>query len=239
MLQARCLAYLLRLIRMQAMAKTRKAWMGWLAFTVTAAFVFACIYMPVSRKRNDAYLNEARSNLRSMSCAMNEFDSAYGAFPNAETAKRVIEDTDSKLRLGAGSANAIFRQLIAAGLCQSEPLFHAKIPGTHKPDHDISSPEKALAKGEVGFSYVLGQSSHSPAESPLVITPLVPGTNRFDPKPFKGRALIMRVGSVTNGSIDVLPINSRGEVIDSSGKHILDAGHPLWGGKAPVIVWPE
>jgi hypothetical protein len=31
----------------------------------------------------------------------------------------------------------------------------------------------------------------------------------------------------------------RGEVIDSSGKHLLDPSNPIWGGKAPVIAWPE
>jgi hypothetical protein len=49
----------------------------------------------------------------------------------------------------------------------------------------------------------------------------------------------MRVGDFSYDDIDVLPINSRGEVIDSSGKHLLAADHPIWGGKAPVIVWPE
>lgn len=213
--------------------------MGWLASALMAAFIFACIYLPVSRQCIEANLTEARSNLRSMSCAMYQFDAEYSAFPNAETAKRLIEDSESKLRLGVGSSNAIFRQLIAAGISESETLFYAKVPGTRKPDHDVSRPEKVLAKGEVGFSYILGQSSHSPAETPLVVTPLVPGTNRFDPKPFRGRALVMRVRSVTSGSIDILPINSRGEVIDSSGKHLLDAEHPLWGGKAPIIVWQE
>jgi hypothetical protein len=224
---------------MWAMAKNRSAWMGWLAAAVIAAFVFAGVYMPISRHRNEANLNEARSNMRSMSCAMHEFDAIYDAFPNAETAERVVEVSGSKLQVGAESANAIFRQLIASEISQSEIVFYAKIPGTHKPDHDFSRPGKALAKGEVGFSYILGQSSRSPADTPLVITPLVPGTNRFDPKPFKGRALVMRVGSVKNGSIDILPINPRGELIDSSSKHLLDAGHPLWGGKAPIIVWPE
>jgi hypothetical protein len=151
----------------------------------------------------------------------------------------VTEQTDSKLRLGAGSTNEIFRQLIAGGICDSEVVFYARIPGAHEPDNDVSGPENAMAKGEVGFSYILGQSPDSPAETPLVVTPLVPGTNRFDPKPFKGRALVMRVGNMTKGIIDVLPINSHGEVIDSSGKHLLAADHPIWGGKAPVIVWPE
>jgi hypothetical protein len=217
--------------------RTRLAW--WLTTAAVAVFVFACIYLPVSRQRIQADLTEARNNLRSMSFALYEFETAYGAFPNADTAKQVIENTDSELLLGAGSANAVFRQLIAAEICQSESLFYAKIPGTRKPDNDFSRPENALAKGEVGYSYILGHSSRSPAETPLVVTPLVPGTNRFDPKPFKGRAVIMRIDSLSAGGIDVLPINPHGEVIDSSGKHLLAPDHPIWHGKAPVIVWPE
>jgi hypothetical protein len=37
----------------------------------------------------------------------------------------------------------------------------------------------------------------------------------------------------------VLPINKHGEVIDSSGKHILDPANPIWDGEKPVIAWPE
>lgn len=225
--------------RMQAMVKARRVLVGWLVAGMVAALVFAGIYLPISRHRTFANLTEARHNLRSMSSAMGEFDAEYSAFPNAETAKRVVELTESKLRLGAGSANEIFRQLIASEICMSETVFYAKIPGARKPDNDFARPDKVLAKSEVGYSYILGQSSRSPVETPLVVTPLVPGTNRFDSKPFKGMAVIMRVGSVKTGSIDVLPINSRGEVIDSSGKHLLAADHPLWGGKTPVIVWPE
>ena len=221
------------------MAKTRRLLIRWLVVGIVGVLFFAGIYLPVSRQRTVANLTEARNNLRSMSCAMGEFDAEYGAFPNAETAKRVIEVTESKLRIGGGSANEIFRQLIASEICMSETVFYAKIPGARKPDNDFARPDKVLAKSEVGYSYILGQSSRSPAETPLVVTPLVPGTNRFDPKPFKGMAVIMRVGSTKTGSIDVLPINSRGEVIDSSGKHLLAADHPLWGGKVPVIVWPE
>jgi hypothetical protein len=210
--------------------------MAWLA---VVALILVVFYQYVSSRYMEGHLIEARNNLRSLSLAFLQFDADYGALPNAETAKWVVEDTESKLRLGTGSANEIFRQLSAAGIVDSESVFFARIPGAHNPDDDSSSPEKALAKGEVGFSYILGPSPDSPAETPLVVTPLVPGTNRFDPKPFKGRALVMRVGNMTKGIIDVLPINSRGEVIDSSGKHLLAADHPIWGGKAPVIVWPE
>jgi len=69
------------------------------------------------------------------------------------------------------------------------------------------------------------------------MTPLIPGTNKFDPKPFGGNAIVLRVKGAPR--VDVLPINGNGEVIDSSGKHILDPTNPIWGGEVPVIVWPE
>jgi hypothetical protein len=207
---------------------------------LTAAVLIGVVcYQYVSRRYYEGMIVETRGKMKSLAFALHQFDSDYGGFPNAESAKLVVEQTDSKLRLGAGSANEVFRQLIATGICDIENVYFARIPGAHEPDNDVSRPEMVLAKGEVGFSYILGQSPDSPAETPLVVTPLVPGTNRFDPKPFKGRALVMRVGDFSYNDIDVLPINSRGEVIDSSGKHLLAADHPIWGGKAPVIVWPE
>ena len=218
------------------MTKTQRTW---LALLVAVVLIAVVIYQYAYSRYNEGILAETRGNMRPLSLALLQFEADYGALPNAETAKLVVEQTDSKLRLGAGSANEIFRQVIAGGICDSEQPFFARIPGAIKPDDDSSSPDKALAKGEVGFSYILGQSPRSPSETPLVVTPLVPGTNRFDPKPFKGRALVMRVGKLSKGIIDVLPINSRGEVIDSTGKHLLAADHPIWGGKAPVIVWPE
>jgi len=210
-----------------------------MALLAAAAVIVVICYQHLSSRYYDGIIAETRGKMKSLAFALHQFDSDYGGFPNAESAKRVVEQTDSKLRLGAGSANEIFRQLIAGGICDIEILYFARIPGAHKPDNDVSGPEKALARGEVGFSCILGQSPDSPAETPLVVTPLVPGTNRFDPKPFKGKALVMRVGDFPYNDIDVLPINSRGEVIDSSGKHLLSPDHPLWNGRAPVIVWPE
>lgn len=82
----------------------------------------------------------------------------------------VKKTTGSKLSLGNRSSNDYFRQLIAAEICQSEAVFHAKIPGCHKLDNTYTS-INALEKGEVGFSYILGLSSTSHPKRPLVVTP--------------------------------------------------------------------
>jgi hypothetical protein len=216
-----------------------KAQLTTVALLAAAAVIVVICYQHISSRYYDGIIAETRGKMKSLAYGLHQFDSDYGGFPNAESVKPVVEHTDSKLRLGAGSANEIFRQMTAGGICDSEFIYFAKIPGAREPDNDISPPDQALAKGEVGFSYILGPSPDSPAETPLVVTPLVPGTNRFDPKPFNGKALVMRVGDFSYNDIDVLPINSHGEVIDSSGKHLLSPDNPLWRGKAPVIVWPE
>lgn len=196
-------------------------------------------YTAIRRQRIRADTMEATSNLRSMSMALYEFETAYGAFPNGKTSAEVKGNTESVLPLGSKTSNDFFRQLIAAEVCQSEGIFYARIPGTHKPDNVFKDGSTAMAKGEVGFSYIVGLSSAGHPKRPLVVTPLIPGTNRFDPKPFNGYAVVLTTDCSGTRSGPVFPINKNGEVIDASGKHILDPANPIWGGKVPVIAWPE
>lgn len=196
-------------------------------------------YRAVQRQRTQADMMEATSNLRSLSFALFEFESSYGAFPNEKTSRDVATSTDTMLSLQTRTSNDFFKQLIAAEICQSEMLFFARIPGAHPPDNVFTTDTTALAKGEVGFSYIVGPGRAGHPKRPLVVTPLIPGTNRFDPKPFNGKAIVLCVDLAGTRSGPVLPINENGEVIDSSGKHILDPANPIWGGEVPVIAWPK
>lgn len=182
---------------------------------------------------------EATSNLRSISFALSEFESSYGAFPNEQTSWDVFAGTSSSLSLQTRTSNDFFKQLIVAEICSSEMLFFASIPGARKPDNVFTTDTTALAKGEVGFSYIVGPSKARHPKRPLVVTPLIPGTNRFDPKPFNGKAIVLCADLAGSRSGPVLPINENGEVIDSSGKHILDQANPIWGGEVPLIAWPK
>ncbi|MGL5017616.1 MAG: hypothetical protein ACRDBP_05750 [Luteolibacter sp.] len=69
---------------------------------------------------------------------------------------------------------------------------------------------------------------------PLVAAPMIPGTDRFDPKPFKGKAVVLKL----DGSVYSLPIDKNGHVILESW-NMMDPHHPVWKGHAPVIAWPE
>ncbi|NQX02749.1 hypothetical protein HQ447_18975, partial [bacterium] len=102
-----------------------------------------------------------------------------------------------------------------------------------KPDDNFAGGE-ALKKGECGFTYFLGATALDNPRRPLVVTPMIPGTDRFDPKPFKGLAIFLSV----DNSVTRLNIDRAGHgIVD--GRNVMDPHHPIWDGHAPVIAWPE
>jgi type II secretory pathway pseudopilin PulG len=198
-------------------------------------FALAVLTAPVVlRSRKKSPQTEATSNVRQIGLALFEFETEYGTFPNAETAKVVTTIYPSHgLDLSGKSSNALFRQLFAANITQSEAMFYAKVKGSRKPDGDIS-PSNALERGEVGFGIIAGLSTAGDPARPTVFCPIIPGTDRFDPKPFDGKAVILRV----DNSVTSMTIDKSGHVI-FEGENILSPIHPIWKGKAPDIRYPE
>jgi hypothetical protein len=184
-----------------------------------------------SRKKTDQ--TEAVNNARQIGMALYEFEAEYGKFPDATTIAEVRKKTGSLLPLQMKTSNDFFRQLIAAGIVQSEVIFYAKISGCKKPSM-WSVPSEDLAKSECGFSYLAGQSSSGNPSRPLVVTPLIPGTDRFDPKRFNGKAIILRM----DNSVTSLPIQRDGHVM-YNGMNLLDPANPVWGGEKFTIAWPD
>lgn len=177
---------------------------------------------------------EAVNNARQIGLALFEFQTEYGSFPCAETATPVREQTGSVLRMGTASSNGFFSQLIGAGIARSETMFYSKIDGTRKPDNIFDREGEVLKKGECGFTYFLGAKETDNPKRPLVATPMIPGTDRFDRKRFDGRAVILRMdNTVTSYNID-----KNGHVI-FEGRNLMDPGHPVWDGQAPAIAWPD
>ena len=135
---------------------------------------------------------EQVSNLRQIGLALFEFEIEYGAFPNDATAAKITaEHPEHGLDLSSNSSNAIFRQLFAARMTQSEAMFYAKAYSATKPDGDIR-PGHVLKKGEVGFAYIAGISSEDNPNTIVAFAPIIPGTTKFDPKPFEGKAAFLR-----------------------------------------------
>lgn len=173
------------------------------------------------------------SNARHVALALSAFEKKYGRFPNEETAAGFPEQTGLGLRLGDRSSNSIFRQLFAAGIVKDEKIFHAKMAGSHFPD-DIISGDKLLEKGECAFGYFSGTTAADHPGRPILAAPMIPATDRFDPKPFQGKAIV----ATLDGSVRSYAINKNGHVMEG-GKNLLDPMHAIWEGKPPVIKWQE
>lgn len=199
-----------------------------------AALVGLLLLAPlVLRSPRGADQTEAVNNARQIGLALFEFETEYGRFPDATTVAAVKGKTGTLLPLGTKSSNDFFRQLLASGIAMGEPMFYAKSRDTLKPD-GLMAGSQALEKGECGFTYFLGATMGDTFGRPLIVAPMIPGTDRFDPKPFEGRAVLLRLD---NSAIS-LPIDKDGHVI-LNGRNLMDPHHPIWDGHAPVIAWPE
>jgi hypothetical protein len=185
------------------------------------------------RSRKMPEQSEAVSNLRQVGLALFEFEQDYGRFPSLETFSAVRSRTATVLDLGDKSSNELFRQLLATGDASSEMIFYAKIDGVRRPDNVMVKGE-ALKKGECGFAYLTNLDVAGNPGRPLVATPLIRGTDRFDPTRFHGKAIILKM----DNSVTSMTINKDGHVM-WGGKHLLDPAHPVWDGKPPKIAWPE
>lgn len=157
----------------------------------------------VMRQRKKADQTEATNNARQLGMALMEFETEYGSYPDADTATIVTENTQTNLNLSGQTANDYFRQLIAGGITQSESMFYAKTPYTRKPDNIISPPARALEAGEVGFGYLMNDTSGLTAGNPnrpIAVAPLLNAQTdgQFDEDPFDGQAVVLRAdNSVT------------------------------------------
>lgn len=205
-------------------------------FGVGAVAVLGWLIAPaiIPRGKRPADRAEAYNNLRQISVLLFEFEDEYGKLPGESTIAAVKANTNTSLDLGSSSSNQLFRQLLAVGL-KSEKPFWCKTEWSKKKPDDIFTVGKALEPGEVGFAYIAGLSSKTDDPlTPLVVTPLIPGTTRFDLKAYGEKAIILRLDNSTSP----LPIRKDGEVW-VNGMNLFDPRQPFWKGKAPDIKWAE
>jgi hypothetical protein len=207
---------------------------GYLGTFIIGIAMMAGLTAPlVIRQRKKANQIEAISNARPIGLALLEFATEYGAYPNEATALQVADATETPQVTG-NSSNARFRQLIRSGIIQTEVIFYSNAQGMHPPDNVLTG-DRALEKGECGFAFVENLDPEDATPRPIALTPFVPGTGRFDPLPFDGKAVVLW----TDGSVKSMTIErATGEVM-LDGKSLLDPAHPVWSGRAPLIAFPE
>lgn len=198
----------------------------------------------VIRQRKKADQTEAVSNARQIGLALFEFETAYGSFPDSSTATTVKENTETVLTLGTANSNDYFRQLIAAEVCQSEGMFYAKTGFTKKPDNVFNTSQNALAKGEVGYGYIMNtnaafSTAGNPAR-PIVVAPQAYPFDgaKFDVDLYDFKAVVLRI----DNSVQSIPILKSTKLAQlGGGKNLLSTGDDtVWGtGVTPTISNPD
>jgi prepilin-type N-terminal cleavage/methylation domain-containing protein len=196
----------------------------------------------VIRQRKKADQTEAVNNARQIGLALFEFETEYGTFPDSATATAVTAATGQPVT-DASDANAKFRQLIAAGIAQSEAMFYAKTAFTKKPDGVIDPiATEALKQGEVGFGMLIradntGLSAAGNPARPILGAPFkIDMSGKFDPDFYDGKAVILKLdNSVTSLNI-VKSGNDAGEVL-LNGKKLLDNTTGSVWAPDPAPVW--
>ncbi len=210
----------------------------WLGGISMLMLILAGLINPVvmkSRKASEKV--QTMNTVRQAGLALAEFEAEYGRYPDLTTIPAVKSSTGTSLDLGDGSSNQLFRQIIATGFPIEKPFWARTAVSPTKPDDISRVPGKALQPGEVGFTYITGLSSKSHPDTPLLLTPMIPGTFTFDPEPLKGYAVVLHV----NGTAKAYPIHQKSKrvILGPGGMDIFDPRQPFWSGKRPDIRWPE
>ncbi len=197
----------------------------------------------VIRQRKKADQTEAVNNARQIGIALFEFETEYGSFPDDDTAQAVASATDTNAVSGK-TANDRFRQMVRAGIAQSEPMFYSKTSYTKKPDGVFNTDEQALAKGEVGFGLMTksdgtGLSASGNPSRPVVMTPFANGLSgeKFDFDIYDGKAVFLKLDQ----SVTSLPIIKSSGLVKISGKNLTQTGDDtVWGTETtPEIAYPQ
>ena len=200
----------------------------------------------VMRQRKKADQTEALNNARQIGFALLEFDTEYGRFPEGGTLAQVSERTESPLATGGGTnSNDYFRQLIAAGIANSESIFYAKTAYTRPPDNVFNTATTALAAGEVGFGYIMNETRAQSASGnpgrPVICAPLAfdggaVSADTFDVDMYDQRAVILKL-DLSAISINVNPQNGTARM---DGNDLLTNGETtVWGTSiTPTVATP-
>jgi prepilin-type N-terminal cleavage/methylation domain-containing protein len=192
----------------------------------------------VIRQRKKADQTEAVNNARQIGIALMDFDSEYSSYPGDNTAQAVADITGTD-KISGKDSNDYFRQLIRAGISESEAMFYAKCKFTRKPDGVYTEDSDALKAGEVGFGLITmgvsGMNTAGNSGRPVVAAPFTTDLDgKFDYDVYDGKAVVLRV----DNSVVSLQLNKKSGLFTISGSALFSTGaNTVWGETADTPGW--
>lgn len=200
----------------------------------------------ILRQKKKADMVQATNNAKQIYMLLVDFDQDYGSFPDSTTATQV-QNTSGTQPPAGNDANALLAQLIIGGFVQSEEIFFTKTPYTKKPDN-VTTGQKVLEAGECGFGYVMmnnnaAMSTASNAGRCVLLTPLLNAAaqEQFDPDPFDGKAVVLRIDGSAKAETISKAGNNAGKVSVGEGRTLLSTGQDsVWGADdQPTVAAPK
>jgi prepilin-type N-terminal cleavage/methylation domain-containing protein len=197
----------------------------------------------VMKNQKKGASTEALNNARQLFLGLFAFDVEYGTYPDSNTADIIRRERESQLSLSGNYSNDYFRQLIAAGVVNSEEPFYAKTKNSPRKPDNVMSTGEALKPGEVGFGYLMnGQDAFSSSGSPsrpIAVAPLLnnSASGEFDSDTYDEKAVVLRL----DGSASLVDIRPTSKQISIGSGTLLETGpNSVWGTDVnPTIRVPE
>jgi prepilin-type N-terminal cleavage/methylation domain-containing protein len=204
--------------------------------------VLAGIATPlILRAQKAGARTEALNNAKAIAGGLVAFKTDKGAYPCGFTYEAMVSDGFDNLRAET-DANSYLAQLVATDIIDDEGVFYASgVKGAIKGDNIKGTPDKLLARGENGFSYVMAENEEPLTDvssmTPLVIAPLKKGGENptFDGGPYADKY----VYGAVDGSGKVGEVGQEGQAKSKGRDSIFQTGtDSLFGDDIPVVKAP-
>jgi len=211
--------------------------LGYISIALTLLIApLAAIATPIIIKtQKKANMINATSNAKQVFMLMVDFDQKYKSFPSDDTAIDELAGYTGK------SSNDYLAQFFIAGYTNSEKIFYVKggSSADKKPDNIINTRSAILSSGECGFAYIKNQSTSHNLGRPLLLAPMTGNGLKFDPEPFGGYAIVLRI----DGAVKRYRIDDNGDLVMPDGGGFWAGGvDTVWGAEGfneEDLVFPK
>ena len=168
--------------------------------------------------------NKAKLTKNCLDLLASSFD---GEYPSEDTLKKLKGFPHNDFTpYSRNTSNWFLQQCITMKLVEGDHLFYTPMPwgGERLPDGD-----EILEQGECGFSYVQNLTQTDYSQAPVLMTPMINGTLKFDKDALFGKAVVLFLDS----SVRIFDVKSDG-TLDGDGAGLFEMSEGRDWGADPI-----